>query len=84
MAESKAKGKQALAYVVVEEEERYGDYPVALLGVYLDEKAAQAAVEALREDHDWEEDDENWCLCCGQSWTYRTVDLYDGKEEVKG
>ncbi len=65
-----------VAYVVVEQSERYGDYPVALLGVYLDEKAAQQAVDELREGHEWgEDDDETWCLCCFQCWEYETVEL---------
>jgi hypothetical protein len=64
-----------VAYVVVEQEEDYGDYPVALLGVYLDEKAAFDAVEALRKGHEWEDGGDGWCRCCRQCWEYETVEV---------
>jgi hypothetical protein len=48
---------------------------VALLGVYLDEKAAFDAVEALRKGHEWEDGGDGWCRCCRQCWEYETVEV---------
>lgn len=80
-------GTSGVAWVLVEEDEDYGDYPTSLLAAYATEEAAQQAASDIESNHKWCDDercdedttacsDDGWCFCCRKAWSVRELAFY--------